>query len=77
MLNLAIQIGRFVLLQPRPTAELDRSGDQVYTGVMTMVKQVVQLKNDVNTLPASEYPNSVKVGPSRGCRGVLLLEAVK
>uniref|UniRef100_A0A669D1S5 non-specific protein-tyrosine kinase n=1 Tax=Oreochromis niloticus TaxID=8128 RepID=A0A669D1S5_ORENI len=49
-----------VLLQPRPTAELDRSGDQVYTNVMAMVKQVVQLKNDVNTLPASEYPNAVK-----------------
>ncbi|XP_071320886.1 protein-tyrosine kinase 2-beta-like [Trachinotus anak] len=46
--------------QPRPTAELDRSGDQVYTGVMLMVKQVVQLKNEVNTLPASEYPNAVK-----------------
>lgn len=46
--------------QPRPTAELDRSGDQVYLGVMAMVKQVVQLKNDVNTLPASEYPNAVK-----------------
>ncbi|XP_074520332.1 protein-tyrosine kinase 2-beta-like [Halichoeres trimaculatus] len=46
--------------QPRPTAELDRSGDQVYTGVMAMVKQVVQLKNDVNTLPASEYPKAVK-----------------
>ncbi|XP_061572121.1 protein-tyrosine kinase 2-beta-like [Cololabis saira] len=46
--------------QPRPTAELDRSGDQVYTGVMAMVKQVVQLKNDVNALPVSEYPNAVK-----------------
>ncbi|XP_022066011.2 protein-tyrosine kinase 2-beta-like [Acanthochromis polyacanthus] len=46
--------------QPRPTAELDRSGDQVYTGVMAMVKQVVQLKNDVKTLPASEYPHAVK-----------------
>ncbi|XP_063733621.1 protein-tyrosine kinase 2-beta-like isoform X2 [Eleginops maclovinus] len=44
----------------QPTAELDRSGDQVYTGVMAMVKQVVQLKNAVNTLPASEYPNAVK-----------------
>uniref|UniRef100_A0A8C4IR69 non-specific protein-tyrosine kinase n=1 Tax=Dicentrarchus labrax TaxID=13489 RepID=A0A8C4IR69_DICLA len=42
------------------SSELDRSGDQVYTGVMAMVKQVVQLKNDVNTLPASEYPNAVK-----------------
>lgn len=51
---------RFVLLQP--TAELDRSGDQVYTGVMAMVKQVVQMKNDVNTMPASEYPICVKVG---------------
>uniref|UniRef100_A0A3P8TQF2 non-specific protein-tyrosine kinase n=1 Tax=Amphiprion percula TaxID=161767 RepID=A0A3P8TQF2_AMPPE len=46
--------------KPQPTAELDRSGDQVYTGVMAMVKQVVQLKNDVNTLPASEYPHAVK-----------------
>ncbi|XP_008279275.1 protein-tyrosine kinase 2-beta-like [Stegastes partitus] len=46
--------------KPRPTAELDRSGDQVYTGVMAMVKQVVQLKNDVNTLPPSEYPTAVK-----------------
>ncbi|XP_041637899.1 protein-tyrosine kinase 2-beta-like [Cheilinus undulatus] len=46
--------------KPRPTAELDRSGDQVYTGVMAMVKQVVQLKNDVNTLSASEYPSAVK-----------------
>uniref|UniRef100_A0A3Q1EE00 non-specific protein-tyrosine kinase n=1 Tax=Acanthochromis polyacanthus TaxID=80966 RepID=A0A3Q1EE00_9TELE len=49
-----------VMSQPRPTAELDRSGDQVYTGVMAMVKQVVQLKNDVKTLPASEYPHAVK-----------------
>ncbi|TNM94358.1 hypothetical protein fugu_002534 [Takifugu bimaculatus] len=45
---------------PRPTAELDRAGDEVYTGVTTMVKQVVQLKNDISTLPSSEYPNSVK-----------------
>uniref|UniRef100_A0A665VBB5 non-specific protein-tyrosine kinase n=1 Tax=Echeneis naucrates TaxID=173247 RepID=A0A665VBB5_ECHNA len=54
-----------LLSQPRPTAELDRSDDHVYTGVMLMVKQVVQLKNDVNALPASEYPNAVKaVGES-------------
>ncbi|XP_056884192.1 protein-tyrosine kinase 2-beta-like isoform X2 [Takifugu flavidus] len=46
--------------KPRPTAELDRAGDEVYTGVTTMVKQVVQLKNDISTLPSSEYPNSVK-----------------
>ncbi|XP_040888167.1 protein-tyrosine kinase 2-beta-like isoform X2 [Toxotes jaculatrix] len=49
-----------IVTQPRPTAELDRSGDEVYTRVMLMVKQVVQLKNDVNTLPASEYPSAVK-----------------
>uniref|UniRef100_A0A3Q3ADA4 non-specific protein-tyrosine kinase n=1 Tax=Kryptolebias marmoratus TaxID=37003 RepID=A0A3Q3ADA4_KRYMA len=48
------------LVRPQPTAELDRSGDEVYTGVMAMVKQVVQLKNDVNALPASEYPSAVK-----------------
>ncbi|XP_026157469.1 protein-tyrosine kinase 2-beta-like isoform X2 [Mastacembelus armatus] len=46
--------------QPRPTAELDRSDDQVYTNVMAMVKQVVQLKNDVSTLPTSEYHSAVK-----------------
>uniref|UniRef100_A0AAQ4NV97 non-specific protein-tyrosine kinase n=1 Tax=Gasterosteus aculeatus aculeatus TaxID=481459 RepID=A0AAQ4NV97_GASAC len=47
-------------LKPQPTAELDRSGDQVYTAVMAMVKQVVKLKNDVNTRPPSEYPNCVQ-----------------
>ncbi|MEQ2312001.1 hypothetical protein AMECASPLE_026436, partial [Ameca splendens] len=46
--------------QPQPTAELDRSGDEVYTAVMAMVKQVVRLKNDVTMLPASEYPTAVK-----------------
>lgn len=51
-------------LQPQPTAELDRSDDKIYNAVMAMVKQVVQLKNDVNTQPASDYPNSVKVGQS-------------
>ncbi|MEQ2190331.1 hypothetical protein XENOCAPTIV_028746, partial [Xenoophorus captivus] len=44
-----------------PTAELDRSGDEVYTAVMAMVKQVVRLKNDVTMLPASEYPTAVKI----------------
>lgn len=53
----------------QPTAELDRSGDHVYTGVMAMVKQVVQLKNDVNTLPPSEYLNAVKVGFVFLCKG--------
>ncbi|KAF7658823.1 hypothetical protein LDENG_00007230 [Lucifuga dentata] len=46
--------------QIQPTAELDRSDDNIYTGVMAMVKQVVQLKNDINTLPLSEYPGAVK-----------------
>ncbi|CAK6979346.1 protein-tyrosine kinase 2-beta [Scomber scombrus] len=46
--------------QSRATAELDRSDDKVYTGVMEIVKQVVMLKNDINTLPSSEYPTAVK-----------------
>ncbi|XP_066566613.1 protein tyrosine kinase 2 beta, b isoform X2 [Amia ocellicauda] len=46
--------------QPAPTAELDRSEDQVYHFVMELVKVVVQLKNDVNALPASEYVSVVK-----------------
>ena len=50
-----------VTSKPAPTAEMDRSGDQVYISVMAMVKAVVCLKNDVNTLPASQYPTAVKV----------------
>ncbi|XP_062864133.1 protein-tyrosine kinase 2-beta [Trichomycterus rosablanca] len=46
--------------QPAPTAELDRSDDQVYHNVMEMVKMVMKLKNDVNTLPPSEYVGVVK-----------------
>ncbi|XP_035277666.1 protein tyrosine kinase 2 beta, b isoform X1 [Anguilla anguilla] len=46
--------------QPAPTAEIDRSDDQVYHFVMEVVKVVVQLKNDVNTLPPSEYVGVVK-----------------
>ncbi|KAL2098840.1 hypothetical protein ACEWY4_005320 [Coilia grayii] len=46
--------------QPAPTAELDRTEDAVYQNVMEMVKMVVQLKNDVNMLPPSEYVNLVK-----------------
>lgn len=49
-----------VSAQPAPTAELDRTNDTVYHNVMEMVKVVVQLKNDVNTLPASEYVTVVK-----------------
>ncbi|XP_059375829.1 protein-tyrosine kinase 2-beta-like [Carassius carassius] len=49
-----------VSAQPAPTAEMDRTDDMVYHSVMEMVKVVVQLKNDVNTLPASEYVTVVK-----------------
>uniref|UniRef100_A0A671N196 non-specific protein-tyrosine kinase n=1 Tax=Sinocyclocheilus anshuiensis TaxID=1608454 RepID=A0A671N196_9TELE len=55
-------------LLPAPTAELDRTDDMVYHNVMEMVKVVVQLKNDVNTLPASEYVTVVKsVGMTLRC----------
>uniref|UniRef100_A0A673W2F4 non-specific protein-tyrosine kinase n=1 Tax=Salmo trutta TaxID=8032 RepID=A0A673W2F4_SALTR len=47
--------------QAAPTAELDRSDDQVYQAVMELVKVVVQLKNDVNTLQPEQYINIVKV----------------
>uniref|UniRef100_A0A671N0S5 non-specific protein-tyrosine kinase n=1 Tax=Sinocyclocheilus anshuiensis TaxID=1608454 RepID=A0A671N0S5_9TELE len=57
-----------VSAQPAPTAELDRTDDMVYHNVMEMVKVVVQLKNDVNTLPASEYVTVVKsVGMTLRC----------
>ncbi|XP_027140307.1 protein tyrosine kinase 2 beta, b [Larimichthys crocea] len=41
--------------QPAPTAELDRSDDKVYQSVMNLVKVVVQLKNDIVTLPPEKY----------------------
>uniref|UniRef100_A0A4W4FBU1 non-specific protein-tyrosine kinase n=1 Tax=Electrophorus electricus TaxID=8005 RepID=A0A4W4FBU1_ELEEL len=47
--------------QPAPTAELDRTEDKVYQNVMEMVKVVMQLKNDVNMLPPSEYVGGVKI----------------
>uniref|UniRef100_A0A8C9TKJ9 non-specific protein-tyrosine kinase n=1 Tax=Scleropages formosus TaxID=113540 RepID=A0A8C9TKJ9_SCLFO len=50
----------WISIQPAPTAELDRSDDQVYHFVMEIVKLVVQLKNDVNTMPPSEYVSAVK-----------------
>ncbi|ROL50942.1 Protein-tyrosine kinase 2-beta [Anabarilius grahami] len=46
--------------EPTPTAELDRSEDNVYHCVMDVVKVVVQLKNDINTLPSTEYISPVK-----------------
>uniref|UniRef100_A0A673MYR4 non-specific protein-tyrosine kinase n=1 Tax=Sinocyclocheilus rhinocerous TaxID=307959 RepID=A0A673MYR4_9TELE len=51
---------RFMCLQPAPTAELDRSEDSVYQCVMDIVKVVVQLKNDINTLPSTDYISPVK-----------------
>uniref|UniRef100_A0A8C2AJB4 non-specific protein-tyrosine kinase n=1 Tax=Cyprinus carpio TaxID=7962 RepID=A0A8C2AJB4_CYPCA len=45
---------------PTPTAELDRSEDSVYQCVMDVVKVVVQLKNDINTLPSTDYISPVK-----------------
>ncbi|XP_041107099.1 protein-tyrosine kinase 2-beta-like isoform X2 [Polyodon spathula] len=49
-----------VTAQPAPTAELDRTDDQVYHNVMELVKVVVQLKNKVKELPPSEYFSIVK-----------------
>uniref|UniRef100_A0A7N6BU50 non-specific protein-tyrosine kinase n=1 Tax=Anabas testudineus TaxID=64144 RepID=A0A7N6BU50_ANATE len=46
--------------QPAPTAELDRSDDKVYTSVMELVRVVVQLKNDVNTLEPEQYISIIK-----------------
>ncbi|XP_059354839.1 protein-tyrosine kinase 2-beta-like [Carassius carassius] len=49
-----------IAVQPTPTAELDRSEDSVYQYVMDVVKVVVQLKNDINTLPSTDYISPVK-----------------
>uniref|UniRef100_A0A673N4E6 non-specific protein-tyrosine kinase n=1 Tax=Sinocyclocheilus rhinocerous TaxID=307959 RepID=A0A673N4E6_9TELE len=49
-----------IAVQPAPTAELDRSEDSVYQCVMDIVKVVVQLKNDINTLPSTDYISPVK-----------------
>uniref|UniRef100_A0A7N6FAF2 non-specific protein-tyrosine kinase n=1 Tax=Anabas testudineus TaxID=64144 RepID=A0A7N6FAF2_ANATE len=48
------------LVTPAPTAELDRSDDKVYTSVMELVRVVVQLKNDVNTLEPEQYISIIK-----------------
>ncbi|KTG44375.1 hypothetical protein cypCar_00000869 [Cyprinus carpio] len=50
-----------ITVQPTPTAELDRSEDSVYQYVMDVVKVVVQLKNDINTLPSTDYISPVKI----------------
>ncbi|KAM6954010.1 protein tyrosine kinase 2 beta, b [Aplochiton taeniatus] len=49
-----------VLPVAAPTAELDRSDDKVYQAVMELVKVVVQLKNDVNTLQPENYISIVQ-----------------
>uniref|UniRef100_A0A671NVF7 non-specific protein-tyrosine kinase n=1 Tax=Sinocyclocheilus anshuiensis TaxID=1608454 RepID=A0A671NVF7_9TELE len=54
------RIAVFMCLQPTPTAELDRSEDSVYQCVMDVVKVVVQLKNDINTLLSTDYISPVK-----------------
>uniref|UniRef100_A0A8C5E8G7 non-specific protein-tyrosine kinase n=1 Tax=Gouania willdenowi TaxID=441366 RepID=A0A8C5E8G7_GOUWI len=46
--------------QPAPTAELDRSDDKVYQCVMSLVKVVVQLKNDITELEPELYITIVK-----------------
>ncbi|XP_039605461.1 protein-tyrosine kinase 2-beta isoform X1 [Polypterus senegalus] len=49
-----------VTAQPAPTAELDRTNDKVYFSVMELVKVVVQLKNEVNDLPPTQYVEIIK-----------------
>ncbi|XP_076004826.1 protein tyrosine kinase 2 beta, b isoform X2 [Genypterus blacodes] len=51
---------RLSLTHPAPTAELDRSDDQVYRCVMNVVKVVVQLKNDITALQPELYISIVK-----------------
>ncbi|XP_075057251.1 protein-tyrosine kinase 2-beta isoform X2 [Mixophyes fleayi] len=47
-------------LQPTPTANIDRTDDNVYQGVMELVKSVLQLKNDIYQLRPEGYVNVVK-----------------
>ncbi|XP_069831848.1 protein-tyrosine kinase 2-beta isoform X2 [Dendropsophus ebraccatus] len=47
-------------LQPAPTANIDRTDDNVYQSVMELVKSVLQLKNDIYQLPPEGYVNVVK-----------------
>ncbi|XP_056872045.1 protein tyrosine kinase 2 beta, b isoform X1 [Takifugu flavidus] len=46
--------------KPAPTAELDRSDDNVYNSVMGLVKVVVQFKNDVVDLKPEQYISLVQ-----------------
>ncbi|XP_067844587.1 protein-tyrosine kinase 2-beta isoform X2 [Heptranchias perlo] len=47
-------------IQAAPTANLDRTDDQVYPRVMELVKAVLHLKNQIYQLPSEEYINLVK-----------------
>ncbi|XP_018425802.1 PREDICTED: protein-tyrosine kinase 2-beta-like, partial [Nanorana parkeri] len=47
-------------LQPTPTANIDRTDDNVYRSVMDLVKSVLQLKNDIYQIPPEEYVGVVK-----------------
>ncbi|XP_063771098.1 protein-tyrosine kinase 2-beta isoform X2 [Pseudophryne corroboree] len=47
-------------IQTAPTANIDRTDDNVYQGVMELVKSVLQLKNDIYQLPPEGYVNVVK-----------------
>ncbi|KAM5164588.1 protein-tyrosine kinase 2-beta [Mantella aurantiaca] len=47
-------------LQPAPTANIDRTDDNVYRSVMELVKSVLQLKNDIYQIPPEEYVGVVK-----------------
>ncbi|XP_040283052.1 protein-tyrosine kinase 2-beta isoform X2 [Bufo bufo] len=47
-------------LQQTPTANIDRTDDNVYQSVMELVKSVLQLKNDIYQLPPEGYVNVVK-----------------
>ncbi|XP_038673421.1 protein-tyrosine kinase 2-beta isoform X2 [Scyliorhinus canicula] len=47
-------------IQAAPTANLDRTDDQVYPLVMELVKAVLDLKNQVYQIPCEEYINLVK-----------------
>uniref|UniRef100_A0A8C5MKZ3 non-specific protein-tyrosine kinase n=1 Tax=Leptobrachium leishanense TaxID=445787 RepID=A0A8C5MKZ3_9ANUR len=54
------RMGGAQALQPTPTANIDRTDDNVYQSVMELVKSVLQLKNDIYQLPPEGYVNVVK-----------------
>lgn len=46
----------------QPTANLDRTDDQVYLNVMELVRAVLELKDELGQLPPENYVVVVKVG---------------